>query len=663
MTSFNISALSSEEVQKFHNREIQRVTDIPINKSLSPELHKKFSAATLLPSANIELLPVQSEALKAYLLNAGAFCYIKVGGGKTLISFAIATAAYRKGLRKILLLIPPKLTQQTVEKKIPWLRKQMPINLPIHVISGKNKANRLRESERNSGLFIMSWSQLSIQDTDDLISNIAPELIIADEAHNLSNKTSSRYKRINRWMVENPNTEFVPLSGTMAKKSIMDYYHLMRWCLKDKAPVPDTELEASNWSNILDTTFSEVTPSRELDPILNWGKLQGLDVGRDIAGYRKAYNLRLKSTSGVIFAVGEDDLGTSITFINEPVKDPDSFSGMSKLKELLSDLHDMDTSPDGDIIDYAIHKFRHDYELTAGFYNSLRWPELSDVIRRKKISKEDAQDLLDRSQDYHRASQEYHRVCRKWLQEYACEGLDTPLLLGNSMYHHGPKEVGEELHEAWSLRRKMDFEGRIDRDSNPVRVCDYKVMTLLKWISSLPKKRGGVLVWYQRNEIGKWCYEVLKGAGIDVVLCDASPKGSLAMNNEEFHKSKVMLASINAYREGIDAQGIEYQYFIQAPREAHFWEQCIGRNHRTGVMYPELTYTTNFTSKFDHNMFSAVLADALFQSQAGSPHKLIYGNYETMPKIIHGAALKEMGIIQNLQKYEEAQKELKNLFN
>ena len=644
---FDMSAgLEPDRLKEFQMREMNRILDAPINRPLSLHLHDKFSKATLLPSAEIKsLLDTQSEAIVAYLRNGGLFGYIGVGRGKALISIGCACAAYRKGLRKIILLIPPKLTLQTVEKVLPWLRRQMPVNLPVHVLSGKTKANRLKASQQKSGLFIMSWSQLSIVDTDDLINNIAPQLIIADEAHNLSNKTSSRYKRVNRWMVEHPETEFIALSGTMAKKGIKDYAHLLRWCLKDKAPIPDTDSELSNWQAVIDTTFSEFTSSAVLHPMLLWANRDGNNFERDIAGYRKAYNHRLGTTSGVVFAVGDGDLGTSITFSNQPVEVPDDYPGMPRLQELIKQLHDMDTSPDGDIIDFAIHKFRYDFELTAGFYNSLTWPTVEVIAERKKLSIMDAEDLLERSKEYHRAAQDYHRQVRIWLRDFSCEGLDTPLLLGTSMKNHGAEHVGSDLYDAWVVMKALDFEGRLVRDSKAVRVCDYKIQAVLNWVKSLPKKRGGVIIWYKRQEMGKWCHEVLQEAGLDSVLCDSGKQGYENMNNSEYHKSKILVASIDAYNAGINAQPVEHVYFLQFPREADRAEQSIGRNHRTGSPYDELTYVTNFSNTFDHNMFSAVLADALFQHQAGSPNKLIYGNYEHQPHIASSAAMKEMGII------------------
>lgn len=651
-----------EETKKFKMREMNRILELPINRPLSPQIHREFSDATLLPTAEIDcLLPTQSEAIAAYLRTGGLFGYIGVGKGKALISVACAVAAYRAGKKKIILLIPPKLTLQTVEKVLPWLRKQMPVNLPVHVVSGKNKKNRTKAAQARSGLFIMAWSQLSIVDTDELIQTIAPELIIADEAHNLSNKGSSRYKRINRYMVQHPETQFVCLSGTMGKKSLLDYYHLMKWALKDKCPMPNTEMETTNWASVLDTSYNEHTTSTVLHPMLRWAQEDGLhDLKRDIAGYRKAYNHRLSTTTGVVFAVGEDDLGTSITFSNEPVEVPDDYPGMDKLKELLDQLHHMDTSPDGDIIDFAIHKFRHDYELTCGFYNSLRWPSIEKIMRIRGLEQVGADDLLERSKDYHRARQDYHRILRLWLKDSSREGLDTPLLLGTNMTHHGAEFVGDELYDAWSIMKNFDFEGRLERDSVPVRVCDYKIQAALRWAKSLKGSSG--IIWYKNNEVGRWAYEILAAAGLDVVLCDASKKGNAAMNNDEFHTSKILIASITAYREGINAQPIEHVYFLQFPREAHFAEQAVGRNHRTGSPYDELTYTTNFSNEFDKNMFSAVLADALFQHQAGSEHKLIYGSYDPPPKIASSGVLREMGIVGGKDRYGQIENDLNKIF-
>lgn len=662
---FVLSQHNPEEAKAFREREMNRILGLPIKPTISEANHKAFSQASLISNADIDgLLPVQTEAIVEYLRTGGLFGYIGVGKGKALISFACASIAYRKGLRKILLLIPPKLAPQTMNKVLPFLRRQIPINFPVHCISGKTKAQRDKLSKEDSGVFIMSWSQLSIEDTDDLLSSISPQLIIADEAHNLSNKSSSRYKRVNRYMVEYPETEFVALSGTMGKKSIKDYYHIIQWCLKDKCPLPNTYVELQDWCDILDTTFNEFTANHILNPLRLWAiNAINEDIPRDISGYRKSYNIRLSTASGVVFSVGNNDLGTSILFQNEPVEVPDDYAGLSEVHRLRSQLHNDNISPSGDNIDYAIHKFRYDYELTAGIYNSLTWADPEVISERKKIPLSSATEILERSKEYHFASQEYNRLVRRWLDDHACAGLDSPMLLGHSMKYHQAKMVGQELYDSWCVKNALDFEDRIERDGHAVRVCDYKIQACIRWVKSLNRaKHEGALIWWQRQEVGKWAYELMRDQGIDVVLADASKQGSDIINNEANH-NKIILASITAYKEGLNLQKqIPFMYFLQFPREAHYVEQATGRNHRTGCPYDELVYTTNFTLDFDYQMFSAVLADALFQHQAGSPSRLIYGDFNPVPKIMSGAVLKQKGIISGNDKYFNIEQKLRNLY-
>ena len=635
----------SEAAKEMKYREIQRIIDLPINLPLTKEIQARFSTATLLPNAEIDsLLPAQVDAIVAYLRTGGLFGYISVGQGKALISVACAAIAYRKGLRKIILFIPPKLTIQTEQKVLPWLRKQISVNLPVHILSGKNADQRLALSKADSGLFIMSWSQLQTTDTDELLRNIAPELFIADEAHYLANPDYSRTRRVSRYMVANPDTEFIVLSGTLLKKKLTDYWHLMKWCMKDDAPMPRTRVEIDNWGTVLDTTFSEYTSSGILFKLLVWAQQNGKpELERDIAGYRKAYNHRLHLTSGIVFAMQGESVGTSILYTNLPVVVADNYVCMGELQKLRTQLHDLDLSPDGDIIDHAIHKFRHDYELTAGFFNSLVWPTIEKIMKSRSISEAEARELLERSKDYLRAEQELAKATRNWLMENECEGLDTPLLLGTSMYHHGSKHVGTELFTAWKFKRSVDFDGRIDRDKDPVLVCDYKLQAALKWGKKV-KKGQGAIIWYYNEAMGKWLYELMKAAGLPVVLCDAGPIGTKAVNDESNY-NKIMICSMSSYKEGLNLQMIEHTYFLQFPRAGHWAEQIIGRNHRTGCKFDELTYHTCFSNDFDHQMYSAVLADALFQHQTGSPHKLIYGSYDPLPKISSSSVLKEQGII------------------
>jgi hypothetical protein len=640
--------LSPEALKKFQSQQMDRILDLPLVFPVSEEVHKGFSDATLLKSATFgELLETQTNAIISYMLAGGLFGYIGVGYGKTLISIGCGNAAYRKGHRKILLLVPPSVSTQLIKNDLPKLRKEIGIDMPVNIISGATAAKRMKESQKRSGIFIMSYSQLSLDDTDDVIENINPTVIIADEAHTLCNVDSAQTKRVKRHMDAYPATEFVALSGTMGKKSLSNYYHIMKWCLKENTPCPLIVSELDQWKEILDTTFMEHTHSSALDPLLNWARRhfpkEKWKKG-EIASYRKAFRYRVETALGVVYS-SDATIGTSIMMENKPVKNPEKVEGWDKLQDLLMQVEDLDMSPSGDQIEYPIHKFRYNFELTAGFYNKLVWPDLDKLQEVKKITHSQAKDLLDRSKEHHHHLQIYHKDLRNWIKENSCRGMDTPMQIGNNMYHNGARDVGDHLFNSWTVARKLEFEGMLERDSIPVRVCPYKINHAIKWVKSLKRKKGeGVLVWFYNKCMGNWLYEAFREAGIDCVYCPSGKIGANRITDEE-NKSKILIASSGSYYQGFNLQPVKHVLLTQFRREAHVMEQLLGRNHRTGSPYDELVFHTCNTIEFDHQMMSAVLADSLFQHQTGVRQKLIYAAYAENPKIVPSAVLTQRGLI------------------
>ena len=144
--------------------------------------------------------------------------------------------------------------------------------------------------------------------------------------------------------------------------------------------------------------------------------------------------------------------------------------------------------------------------------------------------------------------------------------------------------------------------------------------------------------------MGNWIFEKYKEAGIDPLMCSAGPTGKKRISDKKNH-TRHLIVSIDAYHIGLNLQTVKNSHFLQFSRSAHKIEQQIGRNHRTGSPYDELYYTTNFTIPFDHQMFSAVLVESLFQHQAGIRQKLIYGNYVTTPTVFPSSVLREQGIL------------------
>lgn len=110
------------------------------------------------PEGTMRLWPIQSAVLIEAALAGGLLGPVGVGHGKTLASLLVGAAMHA---RMIVLLVPPQLRTQLLQKDIPHLAKHW--RLPLE---------RLR---------VIAYSELSNARTDDLLDKLKPDLIVADE--------------------------------------------------------------------------------------------------------------------------------------------------------------------------------------------------------------------------------------------------------------------------------------------------------------------------------------------------------------------------------------------------------------------------------------------------------------------------------------------------
>ena len=632
--------------------EIQRITNLPIIYPMTEEEVSSWTREHILASAwnsNFRLFREQAEAGLAYEMYSGAFCTIGVGFGKTLASLMIAGLAYAKGLRRIVYMLPPNVLAQLEATDIAWARTKIPMGYSIHILGGLTKDRRqLIAKSGRSGLYVMPYSLLSTTDGESLLQDIAPELIIADEAHNLAKARAARSKRVWKY-VNSRKPEMVALSGTMSQKSLKDFWHLANASLKDNSPLPISSTLASEWGVLIDATAEwdgGSTATGPLLPLVSWARKnfpkEAPRMLETIAGFRHAFQLRLNSAPGVVDS-GDSSIGTSLVLCNSPVPDYEKSEGWERLDALGKQVNEAWLTPNGDEIDHAIHTFKWAYELYGGgFYNELTWPTTETLASRKNIPLKAASELIDRSKEYHLFGQEYAKTLRRWLADNHIQGLDTPFLVGNDMRLNGPENVGAELFDTWSVWKTSDFEGRIDRDSRAVRVCAFKIRHCLRWVSELPKGEGAI-IWVFHKEVGQWMYETLTGAGVDVLHCPAGPLHDRAILDPK-NSGKIIVASLTAHGTGKNLQHFQNQFYLQWPRPAKDAEQSLGRTHRSGQKADELLVYTCHTALFDHLNFAACLNDALYTHQTmRSRQKLIYATYYPLPMIFPQAVLIERG--------------------
>ncbi len=631
--------------------EMDRIIGLPVVADIPKDIVTQFSKQVLLPTASWpELNQSQVASILSYIRFGGLLGAIGVGHGKTCISFKIADLAYTKGLRKIILLVPANCVGKTVHE-LPELKQEISLNFPIHVLGGATKANRTRMSRETSGLFVMSYSQLSLKDTDELLKNISPELIIADEAHNLAHTTSSSTKRIKRYMDEFPKTEFCGMSGTLTSKGLHDYAHLCHWALKNNSPIPTIWSEVDEWGLALNSTFSEHVYQRCFAPLIIWARRQYPEEtfeSSEVASLRKAYKYRLETAPGSITS-GDAGVKSALLIQNIPVKNHEAYTGWDKLSEYMRQVEEFSMAPDGTEIMYSIHKFRYLHQLSAGIYLELYWPKIETINYRRETSDSESKDLLDRSQDHFKARQLYSSELRGWLEDSSISGLDSPMLLGTNMTHHGAKDVGDDLYVKWKYMKSKWFDDIIERDSRAHRVCEYKIHGA---VLQAKKFKKSCIFWVYHNEVGKWLFEAMRDAGIDVLHAPAGKQGDVVMLNKA-NGNKIIVASIHAHGTGKNLQHFKQAYYVQFPRSATHSEQSLGRLHRQGYPYDVCTQYTNLTLDWDHQMLAATMADSLYIHQSQAKQKLLYADYEPVPKVFSPQVLKERGFISNIDEWNE----------
>ncbi len=644
--------------------ELKRICSLPAKRDFTQEEIAAFSQRLVQAewfSRGFRLRAGQCAAVYDFKQTGGGFFPLKVGAGKAGTALLCADLFFKRtqGRGKALLLLPSQLYLEMVRYHIPWARRRTVFAMPYFGLVGKpqDKRQAIAHSDYR-GLYIMGYSQLSGRDADELLHAIDPELVICDEAWYLHNKSSARTKRLFRWVEKRASSpkgrpRGVCLTGTITQKSILEYWHLLTWCLDMSAPVPLLQGLVRDWSLVLDTDafMRAELPAKHramIAPIVSWARAQfpaEAKAGRlttDVAGFRRAYRLRLTSAPGVVSS-GEEDLGTTLEIQNRPVVDYEKSPGWPKIKQLIHQVRKDWKTPSGDLIEFAIHKWKWQFELSAGFYNEQVWPEAKDLAHRRGVAVNQAQWMIDTAKRHKELKSEYSSDLREWIERRGKPGLDTPWLVGGSFSKHGAREVGDgALYKLWHTMKSLEFKG-IDRVplQRAVPICPYKVNAAVEWAKTEVPDGEGALIWVWNIALGKWVTNALAKAGINAIYAGAG-HGKLFLDPNN-HK-RIIVARIKSHGEGRNLQAWGHQLVLQWPRSPVWAQQMLGRCHRPGQRRDHLVVRTVNTILFDRENYSACLNDACYvQATTGDSQKILMANYEPFPTYFTPQALRERG--------------------
>lgn len=500
------------------------------------------------PGGTMSLRSVQGIALAEIGIRGGLFGIIRVGAGKTLISLLAASVAEA---RRPVLLIPAKLVTKT--------QRDM-ILLSKHWLIPKTR--------------IITYEWLGRAQAADALDSHKPDVIVCDEAHKLKNKSAAVTRRVARYMKANPTTKMIVMSGTIAKRSLHDYAHLIRWALKTDVPLPDGYNDLELWADALDERKGML---RRADPgalrvLCNTEENQMWPTNpREWA--RRAYRRRLIDTSGVV-STQETSVDASITV--RCVEPPKSTAIDGAFEHLRKNWE----TPDGWPLADALQVYRHAREIALGFY--YKWEP---------------------------------RPPRAWME--------------------ARKTWCAFVRETLSHSRALDSELQVKRQFPASRELiawdavkhSFKPNTTLVWLDNS-------VVDYCKNwlntEIGiLWTEHVLFAKRLSAETGTAYYGSGNVGDAEKHSTAKPMILSIEAGREGLNLQGWHSNCIISPPPNGERWEQLLGRTHRDGQEADEVSFDVAGFSIEHVEAFWQARSDAEYVAASlGSPQKLLVADYD-----------------------------------
>lgn len=298
----------------------------------------------------------QALALAEAATYRGALIPLGVGLGKTVVSWLLPVVL---GAQRPVLLVPAKLREKT-ERDFAVLREWWRGVPAVQIISYELVSRR-----------------------KDLLLQLGPDAIIADEAHRLKNPRSGVKRRVWRYMSHYPETPFIPMTGTLQSKSFLDWHHIQRGALPAPLHVlPDNWDEMVEWDQALGPNKKQRRPLGALSRLAGSG-------GGDHETVRRAFGERFRRTPGVITCPG-GSCDVSLVFELQRKRHPE-------IEAALKRLDDTWETPNGVPFEEASQLWAHQREVANGYELIWREPGPPEWMARRRAANAFVRETLKHS--------------------------------------------------------------------------------------------------------------------------------------------------------------------------------------------------------------------------------------------------------------------------
>ncbi len=495
------------------------------------------------PQGTMTLWPMQAAALAEAADNKGIALGAGVGSGKTLVSLLLPLALEAE---RPLLFVPAALRDKTLEHDLPMLSQhwRMHPNLRIH-----------------------SYDSLSRESGARMLYDLKPDLIIADEAHRLAYPSSARTRRFLRYLADYPDTLFCFMSGTICRKSIMNYWHLLKLALGRGAPLPLAKYEAITWADALD-----INPRYPIGA----GALRELCAKGE--NPREGYQRRLRDSPGVIITA-RTSCPASIRINRLLPRVPASVT--KALKHLAAAWE----TPTGEQCTEALELWRHGRELSMGFCYRWIWPPSGVNYG-----------WLD-------ARATWRRFVRETITR-GRRGLDTELQVANAARRG---DLPSAAYDAWVAVRD-EYTPKVEA----VWLDDFLIEYVAQYAA-----RHKALVWVEHDAFGRRLAEY---SGMSYHGAGATQGQILACRGST-------ILSAHSHREGKNLQRWHHNIVVSAPPSGASWDQLLGRTHRAGQLADEVVCDVCLhTAPLQDGFVSAIKDATYLRDTLGQEQKLLYAD-------------------------------------
>jgi hypothetical protein len=553
------SPFGSQEVA--YTREITRIAALPRrvwSDEAAASLAVMMTQELKTPRGTMALRVVQAIALYEAMEVGGLFGPIRVGGGKTLLSFLLASVLEAKNP---VLLLPAMLIEKTwVDRKKLEEHWRLPTNLQL-----------------------VSYEMLGLVQSAQKLDYIRPDLIIADELHMLKNPKAGRTRRVTRYMREHPETRFTGFSGTVMKGSIKDFAHLLRWALKGSSPIPATDDEVATWADALDEKVNPLG-RRQPDALFDLAPeeqtaaaFEGMTMG-SLTRARRVFQSRLLETKGVVASARNDGVTCSLRIAALEYKPAEiTEKHIDSMRRGVKDAKGEYTvlpwsTPDGWTFSQAIEFRMYLRQLALGFHSVWDPRPPPEWVSARRDWAVFVRETLSHSRT-----------------------LDTDLQVANAVDAGKLGKVAKEILDAWrAVRDTFKIQPR------DVWHDDAAIQTCAKWMN---KEKG--IVWTEHVFFARRLAQ-LTGA----VYYGANGLSDGGQSITAVQAGAAIIASVQANGTGRNLQMFSTNLVTSFPPGPSIVEQLIGRTHRDGQEADTVTVDVLLGCREHHEAFQRALDGA-----------------------------------------------------